>query len=89
MESLTVGEDGSIPLPLKYQDCRHLIITTPYSKRVISGRSETWYFRHKSLGNKPYLEEGFLTIKEAGKPEDRYRVLDKDGKLAIFGEEVK
>jgi hypothetical protein len=77
--TLKLNETRGLAYPEKYRGARRLVITFPWAKEVINGRSVQWFYRHKDQGEKPYLPEGYASFKADGGEEELYAVMEADG----------
>ena len=72
MKALTLLENGKIIIPDEHQtDPLH--IKTPWSVEYIRGRNVQVWYRHKELGDKPYIPEGYVEINK-----ERFKVKASD-----------
>jgi len=66
---------SKIEIPEEFvSDKRKMVITMPWKKCVINGRSVTDYYRSGAKGDKPYLPEGQISFKNFGKKAKIFKV---------------
>jgi hypothetical protein len=75
---LVLNNDRTLRLPEKFQAAKRIVVTFPYAKEVRNGGCVQTYYRHKKMGEKPYLPSGHASFKMNGQ-EEIYEVYEPDG----------
>lgn len=71
MDELILDIEGRFQIPKKYRNQKRLTIKQPYVCRIIQGRSERWYMRHKP--EKPYTEQDTVIFDK-----EKYKIVAPD-----------
>lgn len=74
-----VDRKGMVVIPVDFSGCSALTIRTPWRTEVRKGKNVVVHHRHASVGDKPYVPEGFIEFKLPGRPAKRYVVKQANG----------
>lgn len=80
MEKIIITKEGKFNFPEKYIGMKRFVVTQSWHKAVYNGNSVTWYHRYPKSGDVPFIEDGCISFKEFGGPEEVFQTVDVNGK---------